>query len=105
MTEYSFCDPFNSPDTTIGLVCECVSEGLDSNFWTKRPLTKSFSKLVRLLSLHVSALVHEIRLPLCNVQKWYDYRLQWDESDFEGIKYLYISATKLWLPNVAIINK
>jgi len=39
------------------------------------------------------------------VQKWHDYRLQWDESEFEGVKYLYIPATKLWRPDFTLFNK
>ncbi|CAF1026896.1 unnamed protein product [Brachionus calyciflorus] len=36
-------------------------------------------------------------------QKWVDYRLEWNESEF-NISYTVIQAKKIWLPDLAVLN-
>ncbi|XP_051900484.1 acetylcholine receptor subunit beta-like [Pristis pectinata] len=35
---------------------------------------------------------------------WSDYRLQWNPSDYDGIKVLRIPSSKVWLPDIVLLN-
>ncbi|XP_059817712.1 acetylcholine receptor subunit beta-like [Hypanus sabinus] len=35
---------------------------------------------------------------------WTDYRLRWNPSDFDGILILRIPSSKVWLPDIVLIN-
>jgi len=38
-------------------------------------------------------------------QKWRDYRLTWNASEFGGVDKLYVPVSRLWLPDVTLWNK
>ncbi|XP_076621254.1 nicotinic acetylcholine receptor alpha9 subunit [Colletes latitarsis] len=35
---------------------------------------------------------------------WTDKHLSWSASDFEGIKYIYVSSNEIWVPDLSIYN-
>lgn len=39
------------------------------------------------------------------LQEWTDYNLQWNESDYGGVKDLRITPNKLWKPDVLMYNR
>jgi len=41
---------------------------------------------------------------LCS-QKWNDYRLTWNTSEFDGLKWIYLSPTVVWTPDINLINR
>ena len=38
-------------------------------------------------------------------QRWTDYRLAWNESEYDGMNNLPIQATQIWLPDVFLFNR
>ena len=38
-------------------------------------------------------------------QKWRDYRLTWNASEFGGVAKLYVPVSRLWLPDITLWNK
>ena len=45
------------------------------------------------------------RLPSVHVQTWFDYRLQWNATEFDDVTSIYVPVTKIWLPDYALLNK
>ncbi|XP_017757070.1 PREDICTED: neuronal acetylcholine receptor subunit alpha-7-like, partial [Eufriesea mexicana] len=41
---------------------------------------------------------------LVNAKEWTDYNLQWNESDYGGVKDLRITPNKLWKPDILMYN-
>jgi len=39
------------------------------------------------------------------LQKWKDYRLSWNTSEFGGADKLNVPMSKLWLPDITMWNK
>ena len=35
---------------------------------------------------------------------WFDQRLEWEPSNFNGLNEIFVQANKLWLPDFAVIN-
>lgn len=42
---------------------------------------------------------------VCVCQFWTDYRLAWNETEFDGIDMLRLPANMLWLPEIVLENK
>lgn len=40
-----------------------------------------------------------------HVQEWNDYNLQWNKSEYPGVKDLRITPNKLWKPDVLMYNR
>ena len=38
-------------------------------------------------------------------QKWINPLLRWNESDFEGIRKLYVEPKRVWVPDIHLYNK
>ena len=38
------------------------------------------------------------------LQSWYDERLEWNPASYGGLKKIYLTAKKIWLPDFAIIK-
>ena len=38
-------------------------------------------------------------------QEWTDYNLQWNESEYGGVKDLRITPNKLWKPDILMYNR
>lgn len=38
-------------------------------------------------------------------QEWVDYNLQWNESEYGGVKDLRITPNKLWKPDILMYNR
>lgn len=38
-------------------------------------------------------------------QEWMDYNLQWNESEYGGVKDLRITPNKLWKPDILMYNR
>ncbi|KHJ98833.1 hypothetical protein OESDEN_01189 [Oesophagostomum dentatum] len=36
---------------------------------------------------------------------WIDKRLRWNDSEWEGIKTIYIPHQRLWKPDIILVNK
>ena len=36
---------------------------------------------------------------------WNDYRLSWEPEEYEGIKGINVPATKIWRPDIGILNQ
>lgn len=39
------------------------------------------------------------------LQKWFDYKLQWDPDEYGGIEMLYVPSENIWLPDIVMYNK
>lgn len=39
------------------------------------------------------------------LQKWFDYKLQWDPQEYGGIDMLYVPSENIWLPDIVLYNK
>ena len=39
-----------------------------------------------------------------SINSFYDFRLQWNESDFGGASVFRINPKKIWLPDIEIYN-
>lgn len=39
------------------------------------------------------------------LQEWNDYRLSWNPKDYGGFDVLRIPSSKVWLPDIVLINK
>lgn len=37
--------------------------------------------------------------------KWNDYQMQWDPTEFDGIKTIRVPPDKVWLPDIVLFNK
>ncbi|KAF8383352.1 lgc-14, partial [Pristionchus pacificus] len=35
---------------------------------------------------------------------WHDYRLKWNESDYGGIKHMYVNRASVWTPEITVAN-
>lgn len=42
---------------------------------------------------------------LCSLQKWFDYKLQWNPQEYGGIEMLYVPSENIWLPDIVLYNK
>ena len=38
------------------------------------------------------------------MQDWYDDRLQWNASDFDGLEDIVMKPERIWLPELALMN-
>lgn len=38
------------------------------------------------------------------LQKWYDYKLQWNPEDYGGVEMLYVPSEHIWLPDIVLYN-
>ncbi|XP_011703555.1 PREDICTED: acetylcholine receptor subunit beta-like 2 isoform X1 [Wasmannia auropunctata] len=38
------------------------------------------------------------------LQKWFDYKLQWDPQEYGGIDMLYVPSENIWLPDIVLYN-
>ena len=38
-------------------------------------------------------------------QKWCDYQLEWEPSDYGGISVIRVPAHKVWKPDIVLFNK
>lgn len=38
-------------------------------------------------------------------QEWTDYNLQWNETEYGGVKDLRITPNKLWKPDILMYNR
>ena len=48
----------------------------------------------------------EVRVSVvCLCQKWNDYRLRWNASDFSGVTIAHIRASSVWTPDIYLTNK
>jgi len=41
----------------------------------------------------------------CFLQKWFDYKLQWDPQEYGGVEMLYVPSENIWLPDIVLYNK
>jgi len=39
------------------------------------------------------------------VQEWFDYRLQWNRSEFGDIDYITVHSSKIWKLELLLANK
>jgi len=39
------------------------------------------------------------------IQMWNDDRLQWNASDFSGVKIARIHSSQMWIPDIYLVNK
>jgi len=42
---------------------------------------------------------------MLSVQRWSDYRLTWNISEFDGLRWIYLLPTKMWTPDIELVNK
>jgi len=38
-------------------------------------------------------------------QRWNDYRLTWNTSEYDGLRFVYLSPIEMWTPDVKLANK
>lgn len=50
------------------------------------------------------AIYMHIYISLC-LQYWYDHYLQWNESEYPGVKTLRFSADQVWTPDILLYNR
>nr|CAB3230767.1 nAChR-A1 nicotinic acetylcholine receptor subunit precursor [Phallusia mammillata] len=54
--------------------------------------------------LDVSEVNQKIETKMWVLQIWQDPRLVWDPVDYEGLEYVHLPTTELWLPEVVLYN-
>lgn len=42
---------------------------------------------------------------LCISQQWYDHYLQWNQSEYPGVKNLRFSPDQVWTPDILLYNR
>jgi len=42
-------------------------------------------------------------LPAC--QYWYDYKLQWEPSEYGEVNMLHVPSDHIWRPDISLYNK
>jgi len=42
---------------------------------------------------------------VCATQKWTDYRLAWNASQFGGVDKMHVPASTLWTPDIVLMNR
>lgn len=69
-------------------------------------LTKSLSYLIYIVNDKV-LINWDIIDFLCFtcVQKWMDYKLQWEPDEYGGVEQLYVPSEHIWLPDIVLYNK
>lgn len=57
--------------------------------------------------LHLSSRFSSyVKLVLCCVsQQWYDHYLQWNQSEYPGVKNLRFTADQVWTPDILLYNR
>ncbi|KAK9880272.1 hypothetical protein WA026_010145 [Henosepilachna vigintioctopunctata] len=75
-----------------------------------RPVVNHTESLTVWLGLKLSQLI-EMNLKnqvmttnLWVVQKWHDYKLRWDPSEYGGVEMLYVPSEHIWLPDIVLFN-
>ena len=38
-------------------------------------------------------------------QYWYDYKLQWDPTEYGGVDMLHVPSDHIWRPDIVLYNK
>lgn len=38
------------------------------------------------------------------LQKWFDYKLQWNPEEYGGVEMLYVPSEHIWLPDIVLYN-
>ena len=41
----------------------------------------------------------------CSLQKWRDYKLQWNPDEYGGVEMMYVPSQNIWLPDIVLFNK
>lgn len=67
----------------------------------KSKMSVSFSSWLN----HYVALFILMTLHCLCAQEWTDYNLQWNESEYGGVKDLRITPNKLWKPDILMYNR
>ena len=39
------------------------------------------------------------------LQYWYDYKLQWEPSEYGGVNMLHVPSDHIWRPDISLYNK
>ena len=40
-----------------------------------------------------------------NCQYWYDYKLQWEPSEYGEVSMLHVPSDHIWRPDISLYNK
>lgn len=75
---------------------------MTTNVWVEQVsyISACFAVVIERCSQTISKLI-SVRF----LQKWFDYKLQWDPQEYGGIDMLYVPSENIWLPDIVLYNK
>uniref|UniRef100_A0A8B9M021 Si:ch211-39a7.1 n=1 Tax=Astyanax mexicanus TaxID=7994 RepID=A0A8B9M021_ASTMX len=93
----------------------CLSRALLKNLLKdynpmERPVANDSQPLTVVLSLSLVQIMDVVSLltSLCNnclcLQRWYDHYLQWNQSEYPGVKNLRFTTDQIWTPDILLYN-
>uniref|UniRef100_H2ZA08 Uncharacterized protein n=1 Tax=Ciona savignyi TaxID=51511 RepID=H2ZA08_CIOSA len=84
-----------------------LSEGYDSKVRPSESYKKSVKVVFKLFFnqlLDVNEVNQKIETKFWVYHKWIDPRLTWNPDDYQGVKYMYLPVTNIWLPEFVLYN-
>ncbi|XP_066145050.1 acetylcholine receptor subunit alpha-like 2 [Euwallacea fornicatus] len=109
---------------SVGIVFGVLSAGVSANPDAKRlydDLLSNYNRLIRPVRNHSTNILVKLGLRLSQLielnlkdqilttnvwleHEWYDYKFQWNPSEYGGVMELYVPSEHIWLPDILLYN-